>query len=49
MMKADKGNTLVIMSRSSYEKKMYDFLLANNAQQIRFNFSEYNALEPQKS
>ena len=46
MMKADKGHSLVIMTRNSYDTKMTEFLTNNNAIDVtsKFNFNKFNAL-----
>lgn len=42
--KADKGNTVVIMNRDEYDRKINDFLNGNNANLVTgFNFSKFNA------
>ena len=38
-MKADKQNTLVIMTRTAQDCKMTEFLASNNANHVTFNFN----------
>ena len=44
-MKADKGNSLVMMHRSDNEGKVNDFLTNNDAKiDTKFSFNKFNAL-----
>ena len=42
LMKADKGETLIIMNRADYNKKVWDFLTQAGAKPIRYAFTDYN-------
>lgn len=42
IVKADKGETLIILSRTNYEEKMLDFLNRSGAKPSNFNLANYN-------
>jgi hypothetical protein len=41
--KADKGNSVVIMSRTDYDNKMREFINANGGERVSFDFVKFNS------